>query len=72
MSLRTYRVIVGLPDGERRTLEVPAKTDVQAGDAAVPLMREGEFLFEVTEVDDPFQDLDAPPPGTQTHPDEPV
>ena len=69
--MRIYRVTVGVEGGETRVLKVPSKTDVQAADAATPLMSEGESILSVHETDDDYQDVDevARPPGTQTHPD---
>jgi hypothetical protein len=67
--MRIYRVTVGVEGGETRVLKVPSKTDVQAGDAAVPLMSPGESILSIAETDDPYQEVDAPPAGTQTHPD---
>ena len=68
--MRIYRVTVGIEGGETRVLKVPSKTDVQAGDAAVPLMSEGESILSIQEIDDPYQEVDAAPAGTQTHPDQ--
>ena len=69
--MRIYRVTVGVEGGETRVLKVPSKTDVQAADAAAPLMSEGESILSVHETDDDYQEVDegARPPGTQTHPD---
>lgn len=72
MSLRIYEVTVGREGGPDRVVKVPSKTDVQAGDAAVTLMEPGESILSIVEVDDPLQQVDAMPPGTQTHPDRPV
>ena len=36
--MRIYRVTVGVEGGETRVLKVPSKTDVQAADAAAPLI----------------------------------
>ncbi len=72
MTMRIYNVAVGRPGGETRVIKVPSKTDVQAGDAAVTRMSEGESILSIEETDDPYQDVDALPAGTQTHPDEPV
>ena len=66
--MRIYEVIVTGPAGER-TLKVPSKTDVQATDAAVALMQESESVLSVRETDDPYQQVDGPPAGTQTYPD---
>lgn len=68
--MRIYRVTVGVEGGETRALKVPAKTDVQAGDAAVTRMTPGESILSIEETDDPLQEVDARPPGTQTHPDQ--
>ena len=70
MGMRIYRVTVGRVGGETRVLKVPSKTDVQAGDAAVALMAPGESLLSIQETDDPYQQVDGPPAGTQTHPDQ--
>ena len=69
--MRIYRVTVGVEGGETRVLKVPSKTDVQAADAAAPLMSAGESILSVHETDDDYQEIDegARPPGTQTHPD---
>ena len=68
--MRIYRVTVSQEGGDRRVLKVPSKTDVQAGDAAMTLMTPGESILSIEETDDPYQEVDAPPPGTQTHPDQ--
>lgn len=68
--MRIYRVTVGVEGGPSRVVKVPSKTDVQAGDAAVPLMSEGESILSIEETDDPYQEVDGLPPGTQTHPDQ--
>jgi len=68
--MRIYRVTVGRAGGDSRVLKVPSKTDVQAGDAAVALMSEGETILSIQETDDPYQEVDGPPSGTQTHPDQ--
>jgi len=70
MSMRIYRVTVGREGGPTRVVKVPSKTDVQAGDAAVTQMSEGESILSIVETDDPYQEVDAMPPGTQTHPDQ--
>lgn len=69
--MRIYRVTVGVEGGQTRVLKVPSKTDVQAADAAAPLMSEGETILSVHETDDDYQEVSegAQPPGTQTHPD---
>ncbi|HEY0103805.1 MAG TPA: hypothetical protein VGB60_10085 [Brevundimonas sp.] len=68
--MRIYRVTVGVEGGPTRVLKVPSKTDVQAGDAAVTQMSEGESILSIAETDDPYQEVDAMPAGTQTHPDQ--
>lgn len=69
MSMKIYRVTIG--DGNaQREVKVPSKTDIQAGDAAAPLLRPGETILSIIETDDPYQKMDAPPAGTQTHPDQ--
>jgi hypothetical protein len=72
MSMRIYNVTVSGRDGGTRVLKVPSKTDVQAGDAAVTKMAPGESILSIAETDDPWQEVDALPAGTQTHPDQPV
>lgn len=69
MGIRTYRATLRDASGAERTVDVPSKTDVQAGDAAIALARPGESLVEVIETNDPYQHVDGPPAGTQTHPD---
>jgi hypothetical protein len=65
-----FSVTVGDAAGGRREIVAPAKTEVQAGDAALTAMTEGESILEVREVDDAYQAADVMPPGTQTHPDQ--
>ena len=67
--MRIFIVTVSSDRGGRREIRVPAKTIVQAGDAALTQMREWEAVIDVRETDDPYQEVDAMPPGTQTHPD---
>lgn len=67
--MRTFVVTVGSDRDGRREIRVPAKTIVQAGDAALTQMRESEAVIDVRETDDPYQEVDTLPPGTQTHPD---
>lgn len=68
--MRIYRVTVGREGGETRVLKVPSRTDVQAGDAAAALMKKDEAILSIEETDDPYQEVEAPPAGTQTHPDQ--
>ncbi len=69
MSMRIFRVTVGAEGGSTREVRVPSKTEVQAQDAAATQMTAGETILSVEETDDPYQEVDAMPPGTQTHPD---
>lgn len=68
--MRIYNVTVGREGEEPRVVKVPSKTDVQAGDAAVALMAPSERILSIEETDDPYQEVDGPPAGTQTHPDQ--
>lgn len=70
--MRIFEVTLRAADGGERTVKVPSKTGVQAGDAAVALARAGEAIAAIRETDDPLQQVDGPPPGTQTHPDQTV
>ena len=70
--MRIYEVTVGREGEVPRILKVPSKTDVQAADAAVALMAPSERILAILEVDDPYQQVDTGPAGTQTHPDNPV
>lgn len=66
MSMQTYSVTLGAPGGGTRQVRVPSPTDVQAGDAARPLMQEDESIVSITEIEtDASQTLDAPPPKSQ-------
>lgn len=64
MSLRTYSVTVGAR-GTTREIHVPSPTDVQAADAAAPLMREGESILSIVETPSESQPLDGPQPKSQ-------
>ena len=68
--MKIYRVSIGDEGGPSREVKVPSKTDVPAADAAAELMQPGETILSIIETDDPYQEVDAPPPGTQTHPDQ--
>lgn len=70
--MRIFEVTLKATDGGVRTVKVPSKTGVQAGDAAVALARSGESITAIRETDDPLQQVDGSPPGTQTHPDQPM
>lgn len=69
MSMKIYRVTIG-DENTRREVSIPSKTDIQAGDAAAPLLGPGEAILDIVETEDPYQEVDAPPAGTQTHPDQ--
>ena len=64
MSLKTYSVTLGTAGGATRDVRVISPTDVQAGDAARPLMSQGESILEIRETiaDAP---VDAGPPVSQ-------
>lgn len=65
MAMKFYKVTLRR-DGVDRTVRVPSPTDVQAADAASPLMREGEEIVGMeTLEDDGLQQADALPPKTQ-------
>lgn len=70
MSMKIYRVSIGDEGGPSREVKVPSKTDVQAGDAAAGLLAPGEAILSIVETEDAYQEVDAPPAGTQTHPDQ--
>ncbi|MFS0710251.1 hypothetical protein [Brevundimonas phoenicis] len=64
--MRFYEVVVGSDSGPQRRLRVASPTDVQAADAAAPLMRAQEAILSIRETpDDGLQQVDAPPPQTQ-------
>jgi hypothetical protein len=66
MSLRLYRVALGRDGASARNVHVMSETDVQAGDAAAPLMTPDEAILSITEIEDDGTVLvDAPPPKTQ-------
>lgn len=72
MSLRTYAVVLE-GNGQRREVRVPSPTDVQAADAAAPLMNPGDSIVSIQEVqDDAERPLDAAPPKTQAEEFAPV
>ena len=75
--MRFFKVkIEAKATGATREVVVPSKTSVQAADAAAGLMKPGEAVASIEESLDPdvqrYHRADAPPPGTQTHPDKPV
>lgn len=66
MSLRLYRVGLGQDGGPSRHVHVMSETDVQAGDAAAPLMTAGEAILSIEEIeDDGSVVVDAPPAKSQ-------
>lgn len=69
MTLKTYAVKLGDPSGVERTVTVPSPTDVQAADAARPLMRENEVILSVAQLEEEAASdaltLDAAPPKSQ-------
>ncbi len=69
MTLKTYHVKLRAPSGVERAVTVPSPTDVQAADAARPLMGENEVILSVAQVDDEAASdaltLDAAPPKSQ-------
>lgn len=66
MSLRLYEVALARAGSETRTVHVMSETDVQAGDAAAPLMAEGDSILSIKEIpDDGTARVDAPPPRSQ-------
>ena len=65
MTLKTYCVTLASDSGATRDVHVPSPTDVQAGDAARPLMTQGERILSITALKDDSQPLDAAPPLSQ-------
>lgn len=66
MSLRLYKVALGQPGSAGRHVHVMSETDVQAGDAAAPLMKAGETILSIDEVeDDGTIVIDGPPAKSQ-------
>lgn len=64
MTMRFYDVDLER-DGALRTVRVASPTDVQASDAAATLMKSGEGIVSVREVQDDGFQTDASPPLTQ-------
>ena len=52
MSLRLYKIALGHEGGPSRQVHVMSETDVQAGDAAAPLMSAGESILSIEEIED--------------------
>ncbi len=65
MTMRTYSVTLGAAGAATREVKVVSPTDVQAGDAARPLMTEGESILEIRETLDDLRTIDAGPPVSQ-------
>jgi hypothetical protein len=66
MSRRLYKVGLGQDGGPSRQVHVMSETDVQAGDAAAPLMAPGEAILSIEQIEDDGSVLvDAPPPKSQ-------
>ena len=66
MTNKTYSVSLETPDGTKRDVTVLSPTGVQAGDAASPLMVEGESIVEIAEMpESTSRDLDGGPPKSQ-------
>ena len=65
MSIRTYRVTVRSAEGVSREIRVASPTDVQAGDAARPLMSEDEAILAIEETFDDRGLVEAGPPLSQ-------
>lgn len=64
--MKFYEVVVADAQGAERKLRVPSPTDVQAADAAAPLMNSGESILSIRQTpDDGLQRTDGPPPRTQ-------
>lgn len=65
MTMKFYDVELE-KDGVTRSVRVASPTDVQAVDAAMPLISTGEKIMAVRQIeDDRLQRADAPPPLTQ-------
>jgi hypothetical protein len=66
MSLRLYKIALGHEGGPSRQVHVMSETDVQAGDAAAPLMSAGESILSIEEIeDDGSVIVDGPPAKSQ-------
>jgi len=71
--MRFYEVVVGSDSSPQRRLRVASPTDVQAADAAAPLMHAHEAILSIRETsDDGLQQADALPPKTQAEEMAPV
>ncbi|MEN5364369.1 hypothetical protein [Brevundimonas intermedia] len=66
MTERLYTLRIGQTDGRERSVQVRSETDVQAADAAAPLLSEGETILSISEIpDDGAVVADAPAPRSQ-------
>jgi len=66
MSLRLYKVGLGQDGGSSRYVHVISETDVQAADAAAPLMSADELVLSIEEIeDDGSVIVDGPPAKSQ-------
>lgn len=66
MTQKIYEVTLETASGDTRTVAVPSPTGVQAGDAARPLMQEGEAILKITELPEGDErDLDGGLPKSQ-------
>ena len=66
MTERLYTLRIGQTDGRERSVQVRSETDVQAADAAAPLLSGGETILSISEIpDDGAVVADAPAPQSQ-------
>jgi len=66
MTNKTYSVSLETQNGANRDVTVLSPTGVQAGDAASPLMAEGESIVEIAELrESVLRDIDGEPPKSQ-------
>ncbi|WP_312145726.1 hypothetical protein [Brevundimonas sp.] len=64
--MKFYEIVVADAEGAERKLRVPSPTEVQAADAAAPLLKAGDSILSIRESpDDGLQAADGPPPKTQ-------
>lgn len=64
--MQFYEILIADAQGAERSLRVASPTDVQAADAAAPLMKRGESILSIhVASDDGLQRADGPPPKTQ-------
>ncbi len=72
MSMRLYAVVLEA-NGIQREVRVPSPTDVQAADAAAPLMQDGEAIVSISEVEgEGWTSAGAAPPKSQAEEFAPV